>query len=55
MSKGETFMYLENQDKINNIYMRTDQLNSLLIILSTAIEEYPYEFSKKQMTDLLSI
>ena len=48
-------MNLEKQDKINNIYIRTDQLNSLLIILSTAMEEYPYELSKKQMTDLLYI
>ena len=48
-------MHLENQDKINDIYIRTDQLNSLLIILSTAMEEYPYELSKKQMTDLLYI
>lgn len=48
-------MSLENQDKINDIYIRTDQFNSLLTILSTAIEEYPYELSKKQMDDLLSI
>ena len=48
-------MHLENQDKINDIYIRTDQLNSILIILSTAMEEYPYELSKKQMTDLLYI
>lgn len=48
-------MNLEKQDKINDIYIRTDQLNSLLIILSTAMEEYPYELSKKQMTDLLYI
>lgn len=48
-------MNLEKQDKINNIYIRTDQLNSLLIILSTALEEYPYELSKEQMTDLLSV
>lgn len=48
-------MHLENQDKINDIYIRTDQLNSILIVLSTAMEEYPYELSKKQMTDLLYI